>query len=745
METLKVRCRFEFLLFPKRMDDLFNGFNLVKYKALDESFRQPEGEGHSFVACGPLLPIAPDSDYVLEGNWEKSKYGWNFKVVSYAEQMPTSEKGIISFLMTLEGVGKRTAEKIYNLLGAKTLEKLSDNPDLFKTIPGISSKKAEKIKASFQLQSQGKELLVFLLGFKIRFSAIAEAVKKLGNTGLEQVKENPYLLLDYNGFSFEVVEKIAKSLNYDLHSPNRIRAGLLEVLRQAGFGGALFRSNSGHLYLEYPEFCQKATALLGAVTNNEIGEALLWLQRCQKIRVAERRYIYLTQHATSEYGIAVEVSRLLNGQVTSIDCSKELASLQQRGGIRLAPEQIQAVKTSLNSSLSIITGGPGTGKTWIEKLIIEFFEKNNPKLPIVLCAPTGQAARRMREQSGRPAKTIHRALGIRGDTNYQPEDLEMLEKGLYIVDEFSMMDSFITHLFLSRIPTGSQVVFIGDKDQLPSVGPGSVLKEMIESKVIPVSYLEEVFRQKKKSNGAKSTISINAARIKRGITDLEYDETFRLIEVDNEAAAVSEVKRVVKEALDRGLSLDDQAVLTPLRQRTATGVNELNPVLKNLVNPARGLTIQDGHNIYSARDKVMQTKNIDMLNNGDVGYIKRVYEDDGVLMAEVDFGDDLVVEYEKKDLENLDMAYANTVHKSQGSEYKLVVMMVMPEHDIMLKRNLFYTGVTRGKEEIVLIGSRKCVEKAILNIDTSKRNTRLAKIIRTIHEDPSLSKKLQFN
>ena len=437
--------------------------------------------------------------------------------------------------------------------------------------------------------------------------------------------------------------------------------------------------------------------------------------------------VYRTQTAKAEIHLTDAIIRQSisshGGQYADLEA--ELDGEEAILKLRLAPEQRDAVKMALTSGLSIVTGGPGTGKTLIQRAILDIYRKNHPNAEICCCAPTGRAARRMAQSTGYPASTVHKAPGLiaRDDGSYgQPTDLEA---DLILVDEVSMLDVYLAGRLFDALKYGAQLVLIGDADQLPSVGPGAVLSEMIASGCIPVVRLDKVFRQ-----NAGSRIATNAKLIRHGTLGLEYGEDFQFIDSPEIAESADIIARLYLEEIGR-CGVDHVALLSPYRQKTETGVNALNQVLREKVNPAAEGKAEtpDGVKKFRVGDKVMQIKNHEDVSNGDIGYVKQIRCHGDECLVYVDFGEGRIKEYDPAagDLDMLDLGYASTVHKSQGSEYSTVIINLQCSHHIMLTRPLVYTAITRGKHKVIIVGERKALCIAIKRTDTERRGTCLAK------------------
>lgn len=438
--------------------------------------------------------------------------------------------------------------------------------------------------------------------------------------------------------------------------------------------------------------------------------------------------VYRAATARTEQNLAWAVCRMLRCADTesSVGIDTEIAAEEKRQGIQLAAEQRQAVMTALTSPLSVITGGPGTGKTLIQRFLLDIYRRRKRGAKIICCAPTGRAARRMEQSTGFPATTIHKALGLLAGEDGGYCEPEMLDADLIVVDEVSMMDIYLAdHLFRS-IPHGSQLVLIGDADQLPSVGPGAVLSEIIACGSVPVVRLDRIFRQ---SRGSR--IAANAKLIRHGNLSLEYGEDFQFYDSSDMSASASRIEALYLQETAR-YGIDNVALLTPYRQKTETGVNALNDRLRERVNPQDGKKSEVTYRKHTYRlgDKVMQTKNCEDISNGDIGYITSITSDGADSMLTVDFGDGRIAEYDSSDLETLDLAYASTIHKSQGSEYKSVIISLQCAHAVMLVRPLIYTAITRAKERVLIVGERRALCMAIKRADTEQRGTMLSSRIK---------------
>ena len=440
--------------------------------------------------------------------------------------------------------------------------------------------------------------------------------------------------------------------------------------------------------------------------------------------------VYRAATARVEQNLAWGICRMLScsGAESSVGLDTEISAEEKRQGIQLAAEQRQAVMTALTSQLSVITGGPGTGKTLIQRFLLNIYRRRKRGAKIICCAPTGRAARRMEQSTGFPATTIHKALGLLAGEDGNYCEPEMLDADMVVVDEVSMMDIYLANHLFRAISHGSQLVLIGDADQLPSVGPGAVLSEILACGVVPVVRLDRIFRQ---SYGSR--IAANAKLIRHGNLSLEYGEDFQFFDSSDMIASAQQIETLYMQETAR-YGVDNVALLTPYRQKTETGVNALNDRLREKINPPDRKKPEAIYRkrIYRLGDKVMQTKNCEDISNGDIGYITSITSDSANSALTVDFGDGRIAEYDGSDLEMLDLAYASTIHKSQGSEYKSVIINLQCAHSVMLVRPLVYTAITRAKERVLLVGERRALCIAIKRTDTEQRGTMLSARIREL-------------
>lgn len=720
-------CRFERLLYPKNVSEIQLGsYMIALYRPCEQVV---DGSGNRLTqikAVGYGLPIASSLRYDIQGHWNRdSKHGIQFEVENYEEIVSHDEQGIIVYLSCgqIYGIGPKLAEKIYAKFGNDALDILDKHPEKLLQISGITEKKLKKICESYLANRAARDIVAFLVPYGITPNRAVKFFQKYGARTMEIVKQHPYKLCEMSGVGFVTADKIAKSMGFNDLSTDRVDAALLYTLTEA--------ESCGHLCLEKHKFIDACLKLLQTpvLTEEMVANRAARLVHANEL-ICYNDVVYRASTAVAEIFLAQQIVKRLATEVKDDyrDLDSELDKVETNLGLKLAVEQRKAVRIALTNGLSIITGGPGTGKTMIQRAILDIYRRKYPNKQICCCAPTGRAARRMTQATGFSASTIHRALGLMADEDGAYEDPKELEADLLLVDEVSMLDVYLAGSLLSAVKKGAQVVFIGDADQLPSVGPGAVLSEMIASECIPIVRLDKVFRQ---SSGSR--IAINAKLIRHGNLGLEYGNDFSFVDspVLTESAELL-VELFLQETKKYGL--DNVALLTPFRQKTDTGVNALNGYLQSKINPpsSKKNEIECGKRLFRVGDKVMQTKNHEDVNNGDIGYVTEIYSSGNEKTLYVDFGDGRIKEYEGTDLDRLDLGYACTVHKSQGSEYQSVIINLQNAHSVMLTRPLIYTAITRGKERITIVGERKALCTAIKRTDTEKRGTCLAERIKEI-------------
>ena len=657
----------------------------------------------------------------LEGFWKvDAKYGRQFSVQKFEETLPATVYGIEKYLGSglIKGIGPKFARRIVEKFGKDTLEVIEENPNALIEVEGIGKVRVERIKTSWQEQKEIKNIMLFLQGHEVSTSHATKIFKAYGSESIQIVKENPYRLADdIWGIGFKTADSIAAKMGIEKDRFIRLRSGILYTLNKL--------SESGHCYAVREQLIEKAIQLL-EVDAPELEITLDEMIRADDV-IKEDKAIYLPPFYFSETGCAKSMLYLLACErrirVNPQEITEKVVSHSE---ISYDTIQLEAIKTAISSKIMVLTGGPGTGKTTTTMGIISAYQMAGCR--ILLAAPTGRAAKRMSEATGMEAKTIHRLLEFKPPEGYQKNEDKPLDGDVLILDECSMVDVILMYNLLKAIPEHMSLILVGDTDQLPSVGAGNVLKDVIDSGRIPVVRLTRIFRQ-----AQGSRIIMNAHRINKGeAIDMrggkESDFFFAGKETNEEV--VDTLVKYCTQNLPRYYHVDafrDIQVLTPM-QRGTCGAANLNQVLQEAMNPTR-IFLHRGGTQYRLHDKVMQIRNDydKEVFNGDIGTVTRVDMEERELT--VDF-DGRAVVYDVTELDELALAYAVTIHKAQGSEYPIVVMPFTMSHFVMLQRNLLYTGVTRAKKILVLIGEKKAVYYAIKNEKTTERNTKLAERLR---------------
>jgi exodeoxyribonuclease V alpha subunit len=683
--------------------------------------KQPK---HSELTCivGTMPEIQPGETIRCFGNWKKHLiHGLQFEIARYRTEAPADVMGIIKYLGSglIKGIGPKYAKRIVDLFGDQTLNIIDQTPERLLEIEGLGKKRAEQIQSCWSEQKSVRDVMVFLQTYDVSPSYAQKIFKKYGDQSIKKVKENPFnLARDIFGIGFKTADTIAAKLGIAKDAPQRIDSGIEFVLSEL--------SSDGHVCFPVEEFLPEAESIL-QVSQAMIKERMTQLKEESRVEIGElldgensQTFIWLKFLFFSEVGIAKEIRKLVESpcDLRSIDVEKAIDWVQKKLQIQLAENQKLAVAQSLKEKFQIITGGPGTGKSTITKAILAITEKITSK--IVLAAPTGRAAKRMTEITGKKASTIHSLLEYNFHAGAFKRNRENpLEGDLFIIDEASMIDTMLMFSLLKAIPAHARVILVGDIDQLPSVGPGNVLKDIIASRRLSVTMLNEIFRQ-----ASGSRIITNAHKIKKGyfpdITNLSHSDFF-FMENENPEELIQNILDLVKVRLPTKYGFDsfnDIQVLSPMR-KGIIGIENLNSSLQNTLNPSVTPLYRSGRRFH-AGDKVMQTRNDYKreVYNGDIGSITKI--DPASQQIIVSFYDREVI-YDYTNLDELVLAYAVSVHKYQGSECPCIIMPVHTSHFKLLYRNLLYTGVTRGKQLVILIGTKKALAIAIKNDGVQKR------------------------
>lgn len=676
-----------------------------------------------------VVGIMPDthvgSVLALEGVWKvDAKYGRQFSVEKFEETLPATVYGIEKYLGSglIKGVGPKFARRIVEKFGKDTLDVIEENPDALIEVEGIGRVRVERIRKSWEEQKEIKNIMLFLQGHEVSTSHATKIFKTYGSDSISVVQENPYRLADdIWGIGFKTADTIAEKMGIEKDRFIRLRSGILYTLNKL--------SENGHCYAVREQLIKAAVQLL-EVEEAELEITLDEMLRTEEV-IREEEAIYLPPFFFSETGCAKRLLKLLAAERrVQMDVDTVMETVTGRAGqgqhITYDEVQLEAIRAAVSSKIMVLTGGPGTGKTTTTMGIIAAYRAAGCR--IILAAPTGRAAKRMSEATGMEAKTIHRLLEYKPPEGYQRKEENPLEGDVLILDECSMIDIMLMYNLLKAMPEQMTLIMVGDTDQLPSVGAGNVLKDIISSGRIPVVRLSRIFRQ-----AQGSRIIMNAHRINKGEQiDMRggRDSDFFFAAKETNEEVVELLVKYCTENLPRYYHVDalqDIQVLTPM-QRGVCGAANLNQVLQEAMNPG-SIFLRRGGTQYRLHDKVMQIRNDydKEVFNGDIGVINHVDMEERELTVNFD-GREVV--YDVSELEELTLAYATTIHKSQGSEYPIVVMPFTMSHYVMLQRNLLYTGVTRAKKILVLIGEKKAVWYAVKNETTADRNTKLAERLR---------------
>ena len=684
-----------------------NGYSVLKVKV--------KGYNDLVTLVGNLLEVPVGSVLLCRGEWKVDKrYGSQFVAATWEETMPATVYGIEKYLGSglVKGIGPRFARAIVQRFGTETIDIIETEIERLYEVPNIGRKRVAKIRESWEKQKDIKNVMLFLQGYGVSTAYAAKIYREYGKESIDKVRENPYRLADdIWGIGFKTADGIAAKMGYGKEDPRRCRSGILYTLGQL--------SDEGHVYAGEEQLVKTAGQLLEA-GETAIRDTLAGMLQAEDL-ILDKDAIYLPPFYHAECGTSRRLRDLAESTGRSLfDGLFDPSSLTAETGIEYDEVQLAAIRQAVTSKVMVLTGGPGTGKTTTTQGIIAALKKAG--LRVLLAAPTGRAAKRMSEATGMEAKTIHRLLEYNPQDGYKRNDENPLEGDALIVDECSMIDILLMNNLLKAVPVGMRLVFVGDIDQLPSVGAGNVLRDIIDSQRIPVVRLVRIFRQAQKSRIVMNAHTINQGRFPD--TSNGRDTDFFFMREDDPERAAETIVRLVKERLPRAYreSPDRIQVLTPM-QRGVVGAANLNLLLQQALNPS-GPSLGRGGYTYRQGDRVMQLCNnyAKEVFNGDLGYIREVDTEERTL--KVDF-DGKWVEYDVTELDELTLAYATTIHKAQGSEYPIVVMPVLMTHFVMLQRNLIYTGITRAKKICVLIGAMKALAYAVRNVSVLKRNTSL--------------------
>ncbi len=695
-----------------------NGYTVARFL--------PEGKSNVVTVVGNLMGASVGESLLIDGIWTNHpQHGRQFEIKRFSLQLPATIEGLKKYLGSglIKGIGPVTAERIVKHFKLDTLDVIENDIARLNQVDGVGPKRIEIITRGWQEQKQIKEVMLFLQSHGVSTSLAVKIYKAYGDGALHVVAHEPYRLArDIYGIGFLTADKIARAIGIKADDPSRIEAGVRYILGKF--------SDEGHVFVARDELTRDSVETLGA-SANLVEKAIARLAQAEEL-VVEDAAIYLAPFYYAEIGVANRLKQIFASpqsrlaKFRAMEWRAAFEWIASKNKIELTEKQQQAVQTALTSKVSILTGGPGTGKTTSVRALIQLLKAKGHSFK--LAAPTGRAAKRLSEATGEAAQTLHRLLEFKpfeGNKFLRDRD-NPLDADLIIVDELSMIDLLLANALLKAIDITSHVLFIGDPDQLPSVGAGNVLKDLIASKFVPVVALDVIFRQSE-----DSLIIENAHRINRGQMPL-FSKTARdffLFAESEPAQAALRVVDLVKHRIPRkfGLdSIDDIQVLSPMH-RGEVGVGELNRALQDALNPAeeRKREWRHGSRVFRVGDKVLQTRNNyqKQVFNGDLGRVVAIDAEQQSLG--VDF-DGAHINYEFSEADELVHAFAMSVHKSQGSEYRVVVIPILTQHFLLLQRNLLYTAVTRAKQLVVLVGTQKAISIAVRNDKVAQRNSRLA-------------------
>jgi exodeoxyribonuclease V alpha subunit len=684
-----------------------------------------EGRSGFVTIVGSIPGLGPGEVLKLKGEWQNHpKYGQQFKVNSYESVVPATVAGIERYLSSgmIKGIGPVMAKRLVGKFGTETLDVIENHMGRLHEVEGIAERRIEMIARAWQSQRDIRDVMVFLQGHGVSPAYAVKIFKQYGSGAVSAVRENPYRLAEeVFGIGFLTADRIAEKLGIARDSLIRARAGIQHMLNQL--------ADEGHVYYPFErliEACEKALE----IDRGMILEGMASAASDRRIVIESHgeadKAVYLARFHVSEQGIAKRMHQLLAAprQLPLVNKEEILKAAEKALKLTLSAQQTRAVRESVESKVMVITGGPGTGKTTIIKAIIAVQHRMGRK--VMLAAPTGRAAKKMGESTGHEAKTLHRLLEFSPkDGKFKKDEDSPLDADTFIIDEASMVDTTLMYYLLKAIPLQASLILVGDVDQLPSVGAGSVLRDVIDSRVAPVVRLNEIFRQSQ-----ESMIIVNAHRINGGLmptmkSDGVHKADFHFIEIEDPDAALERIVGLCKERIPKKFgyrSVEDIQVLTPMHRGTVGAAN-LNVELQKQLNPSTDEISRSGRT-FKKGDKVMQIRNnYDKdVYNGDIGRIVKIDREDQEVAVNFD---GKFISYDFSELDELVLAYATSVHKAQGSEYPCIVMPVLVQHYILLQRNLLYTGITRGKRLVVLVGTKKALNIAVNNNKTQLRHTLL--------------------
>ena len=707
------------------------GFTIAKVKV--------PGRYEPVTVVGTLLAPTPGEVLEMVGEWTSHpRFGDQFKVEQFTTKVPGTIHGIVKYLGSgmIKGLGPVMAERIVARFGKRTLDIIESDVGRLAEVPGVGAKRIGMIATAWESQREIRDVMVFLQSHGVGTGFAAKIFRQYGSRSVAVVRENPYrLATDIAGVGFVMADRIAGNIGIPATAPMRVEAGILFVLQQI--------SEEGHTYHPRGLLVDRCREIL-KVEPEAIELALTAIQAerrvviepeaAEALEAAAGDAVFLTTYHVCETTIARRLKALLEVPrgLRRLDADRAVAWVQAHLDLRLSETQAQALQAALDHKVMVITGGPGTGKTTVVNAVLKIFERASAR--VLLAAPTGRAAKRLNEATGREARTIHRLLEYSPQRGgFQRTDEEPLECDLLVVDETSMVDTVLMHHLIAAVPLAAACILVGDVNQLPSVGPGNVLGDIIDSGAVPVVRLTEIFRQ-----ASRSRIVVNAHRINQGLMPEAAPDTddgpqdFYFIEQEDPERVLATILELARNRIPRRFGLDPVdgiQVMTPMH-KGVVGAANLNRRLQEVLNPGEG-GVARGDRLFRVGDKVMQVRNNydkDVFN-GDIGRIASVSNEERELTVRIDGRE---VSYDFGELDELAHAFAVSVHKAQGSEYPAVVFPVLTQHYILLQRNLIYTALTRARRLAVIVGTRRALAIGIKNTGTERRYTRLADRLKLI-------------